>query len=82
MCRDLRDSRGCLAARIHAARSSRCSARSALIALAVIVWRNAAQEGVFKFSLRHSAGLLLGCVAFRARRICVHGTRQDRERLH
>ena len=35
-----------------------------LIALAVIVWRNAAQEGVFKFSVRHSAGLLLGCVAF------------------
>ncbi|MEQ1852927.1 MAG: hypothetical protein ABMA01_15215, partial [Chthoniobacteraceae bacterium] len=35
-----------------------------LIALAVIVWRNAAQDGVFKFSLRHSAGLLLGCVAF------------------
>ena len=35
----------------------------ALITLAAIVWRSAAQDGVFKFSLRHWSGLLLGCAA-------------------
>ncbi|MEO6740864.1 MAG: hypothetical protein ABIP20_11460, partial [Chthoniobacteraceae bacterium] len=36
----------------------------ALLALATLVWRSAAQDGVFKFSVRHWAGLLLGCAAF------------------
>jgi hypothetical protein len=36
----------------------------ALIALATMVWRSAARDGVFKFSVRHWAGLLLGCAAF------------------
>ena len=35
-----------------------------LIALAAFVWRNAAREGVYKFSARYWLGLLLGCVAF------------------
>ena len=36
----------------------------ALIALATMVWRSAARDGVFKFSIRHWSGLLLGCAAF------------------
>ncbi len=36
----------------------------ALIALAVFVWRGATRDGVFKFSVRHWLGLLLGCVSF------------------
>ena len=36
----------------------------ALLALAVVVWRAAAREGVYKFSARHWSGMLLGCAAF------------------
>ncbi len=36
----------------------------ALLGLAAVVWRGAAREGVFKFSIRHWSGLLLGCAAF------------------
>ena len=35
-----------------------------LVALAAMVWRSAAQDGVFRFSIRHWSGLLLGCAAF------------------
>ena len=36
----------------------------ALLALAVAVWRNTARDGVYKFSVRHWFGTLLGAAAF------------------
>ncbi|MEA3213296.1 MAG: hypothetical protein QOE70_6353 [Chthoniobacter sp.] len=40
------------------------AAALALLALAVAVWRGAARDGVYKFSVRHWSGMVLGCVAF------------------
>ena len=48
-----------------------------LLAIAAAVWRSAAKDGVTKFSVRHTSGLLLGCAAFVMAGIAFVGLAED-----